>query len=97
MPFTLLAIGLVLLVAAVRNTQDDLFALVKGDFTGQKNFVYWILAFLVVGAIGRIPKLKPFSNAFLVLIIIVIFISNKGFFAKFQEAIGSTQISQQKV
>ena len=91
MPFSLLIIGIVLVVAAVRNTQDDLFTLVNGDLTGEKNFLIWILALLLIGAIGYAPKLKPVSNALLALVIIVILLSNRGFFASFQKQISSIQ------
>lgn len=75
MAFALLTIGLVLLVSAVRNTQGDFFTLVKGDFTGPNNFVYWIAAIGVIGAVGYIPKLKPLSTAFLVLVVLVLVIT----------------------
>jgi hypothetical protein len=90
MPFALLIFGIVLVVAAVRNTQDDLFGLVKGDMTGPKNFLYWFIALLFIGVLGYVPDLKKFSNTFLVLVIIVILLSNKGFFVKFQQQIGGT-------
>lgn len=75
MPFALLIIGVVLLVAGVRGTQDTLFGLLKGDFTGNSNFFYWFAAIVIIGMIGYIPKLKPISNAFLILIVMVLFLS----------------------
>lgn len=75
MPFALLIIGVFLLVAGVRDKQNDLFTLVKGDFSGPNNFVFWIVSILIIGAIGYIPKLKPLSTAFLVLVIVVLFLS----------------------
>lgn len=98
MPFALLIIGAVLLVSAVRNTQDDLFALTKGDFTGQANFVYWVVALLIIGGVGYIPKLKPISDAFFILVLVVLFLTKGnpqgvggGFFTKFTSALQSTQ------
>lgn len=93
MPFALLIIGAVLLVAGTRGTQDDLFNLVKADFTtqpGQPSFPHWMLAILVIGALGYVPALSKLSRAFLVLVIIVLFLSNGGFFQKFnQQLFGS--------
>ena len=83
MPFALLIIGVVLLVAGIRNTQCILFAEVEGDFTGTNNFFYWFLAIMIIGALGYVPKLKPISTALLVLVIVVLFLhkgANGGFF-----------------
>lgn len=92
MPFALLVIGAVLLVAGVRNRQDDLYTLVKGDFTGQHNFIFWFVAIMVIGSVGYIKPLKPLSNIFLVLIVVVLILANKGgFFSQFTQQIASTQ------
>lgn len=91
MPYALILAGLVMFVSGIRDTQDDLFRLVKGDFTGQRNFVFWFLAILGIGAVGYVPKLKPISNAFLVLVIVVLFLSNQGFFTQFMAQIKSTE------
>ncbi len=98
MPFALLIIGALLLVASIRNTQDELFTLVKGDLTGANNFVYWMVAILLIGVIGYIPKLKPVSVAFLASVIIVLFLKRGnpsgiggGFFSQFTTALGTTQ------
>jgi hypothetical protein len=90
MTFGFLLIGAVLLVAAVRNTQGQLFTLVAGDLTGPKNFVYWIVALWLIGAIGYAKPLKTFSDLFLALVVLGILLSNKGFFTAFQAQIGTT-------
>jgi hypothetical protein len=101
MAFALLIIGAVLLISAVRNTVDGpsgLFALVRNDFTGQANFIYWIAAILIIGAIGYIPKLKSLSVAMLGLVVLVLFLKKGdpttgvggGFFAQFVKGIGTT-------
>jgi hypothetical protein len=93
MTFGFLLIGAVLLVAAVRNTQGQLFHNVAGDFTGPRNFVYWVLAIWLIGAIGYAKPLKTFSDLFLALVIVGLLLSNKGFFASFQQQIGTTASS----
>lgn len=106
MPFALLIIGIVLLIAAVRNTYGatnavtggpGLGALLQNDFTGSNNFVYWVVAILIIGALGYIPKLKPLSVALLTLVIIVLLISKGnpsntggGFFQQLTTALGTT-------
>ena len=79
MPLALIVIAIVLLISAIRGTQSDLAALLKKDFTGEGNFLYWILALGSVGALGYIKPLRPISNAFLVLLLIVfVLAANKG-------------------
>lgn len=94
MAFALLIIGITLIVSAVRNTVTDLITLIKGDFSGQGNFLYWIAALLLVGAVGYIPRLKPISDGLLVAIVLAVLLSRgnpKGsynFFGKFTQALG---------
>ncbi len=99
MPFVLLIAGAVLLTSAVRNTQDNLFALVKGDFTGSNNFIYWFLAIFIIGSIGYIPKAKPVSTMFLALVVLVLVLTRGnpnatggGFFQQFTSQIQPAQV-----
>lgn len=102
MSFVFLIVGAILTIAGVRGTTEDsvngngdgrgLFPLVKGDFegTGQPHgFLVWFVAILVIGALGYVSELKPFANAMLALVIVVLLLSNKGFFAQLQNAIQS--------
>ena len=105
MPFALLIIGAVLLISAARGTITQgpnnslgLFTLIESDFTGSDNFVFWLVALLLIGAVGYVPKLKPISVAFLSLVIIVLFLKKGnasgvggGFFSQFTQGIASTQ------
>jgi hypothetical protein len=83
MPFALLLFGILFVIVGFRDTQSDLLTLVKGDFSGPNNFIYWVLSLFVIGAVGYIPKFKPISDAFLVLVLLVLFLSNQGFFTQF--------------
>ena len=95
MPFVLIVAGSVLLIAAVRNTQQQLFYLLALDFTGPKNFVFWVFSILVIGAVGYIPRLKPISDGFLILVILALFIrKGAGFFDMFQTQIATTQAAK---
>lgn len=85
MPFALIITGIVLVVAGVRGTEGDLFTLLKGDLSGPHNFEYWLISILIIGALGYIPDLKTLSRAFLVLVILVLLISNGGFFQNFNQ------------
>lgn len=88
MPYALLFVGILFLVVGFRGTQEEFLNLLKGDFTGEGNFLYWIVSLMVVGAIGFIPKLKPISDGFLVLILVVLFLKRgPGFFSQFQSQV----------
>jgi len=87
MPLALLVIGIIFLVAAIRGTQDDLFDILKDDFAGSNSFLIWGLAFFIIGAAGYYRPLLPLSRAFMVLIVVVLFLSNQGFFNKFMAQI----------
>lgn len=89
MPYALLIIGAVMLVAGIRNTYADLWNLVRNDFTSQGGFISWVAAIAIVGAMGYVPKLKPLSVAFMTLLLVVLIVSNGGVFAKLQQFIQS--------
>jgi hypothetical protein len=89
MSVALLVIGVLFLTAAVRGKQDLLFDTLKDDFTGPNNFIIWGLAVFLVSAVGYYRPLKPLSNAFLVLVFVVLFLSHRGFIEKFMAQIRS--------
>jgi len=98
MPFVLIISGTVLLIAAIRNTQQSLFYLMANDFTGKNNFVYWFLSILIIGAVGYIPRAKPISDGFLILVILALFLrKGTGFFDMFNRQIGYTQLTGPQV
>ncbi len=96
MAFVFIIIGTVLLIAGVRDTQGDLFTLLQNDFStsaqkqGQHSFLAWFVAILVIGALGYVEDLKPFSRAFMALVIIVLLLSNGGFFSQINSELGLT-------
>lgn len=82
-----IVVGAILVLVAVRGTEIDsakgasdgrgLWPLLKNDFEpGQKgNFLAWLVAILVVGAIGYIPQLESISSLFIALLIAVLVMS----------------------
>lgn len=89
MPFLLIFIGLLVLVTAVRGTTRALASLLIGDVLGTGGFLYWMVSVLIIGFLGYIKPIKPVSDAFLALLVLVLFLSpqNKGFFTQFNAAI----------
>ena len=94
MPILLSVVGIVLVIAGLRNRitggGPSLVSLLKQDFTGSNPFWKWAAAIFLIGAIGYIDELKPISRAFMVLVIIVFLFSNQGVFAKLQAVFTST-------
>lgn len=87
MPFFFIIVGLVMVISAVRGTHTELLCLLRNDFRGHNNFVYWTFAILVLGALGYIKTIQPATRMFMALIVVVLFLKNEGVFQKFQEAI----------
>jgi hypothetical protein len=90
MALSLVFAGIVLMIASFRNSQQDLYDLVAGDFTGPNNFIVWVFAIVLVGALGYIPKLRGFANALLAFVVLAIFLSKgKGFFDQLSSTVKS--------
>jgi hypothetical protein len=88
MPFVFLIFGILFLVVAVRGTQDAFFGLIRDEFTGPGNFVVWVLAIIVLGALGYIRAIRPVADAFVGLIILAMVLNNKGgVVTQFQQAV----------
>lgn len=90
MPFILLVGGVLLLVTAYQGTTKQLGAMLKQDVfggSGTNGLLLWLVVVAVIGGIGYVKPLKGLSDAFLVLVILVLFLSNAGFFANFNAAL----------
>jgi hypothetical protein len=97
MPVLFLFVGILFLTASVRGGEypKQLLDLFKKDLTGPNNFFVWLAAIGGIAAIGFVKELKPFSNAFLTLIFIVLIIvkkdkDGKDFFSSFISQLRST-------
>lgn len=73
MPFVLVILGAVLLVAAFNNTQSDLGAALQQDVPP---FVKWALAIAAVGALGWVPGMRTLSRWMTGLVLVVIVLAN---------------------
>lgn len=86
--------GILLIVAGIRNTvvngNPSLSSLLKDDFTGNPPFWKWLMAIMLIGAIGYIPNLAPISRAFMALVIVVFFLSNGGVFTELENTFKSS-------
>lgn len=87
MPLFLIIVGIALLVTAYQGTYADLGTQLEKDFSGSQNFLIWIAAIGVIGVLGYIKAFETPSRWMLALIILVLFISNNGFFSQFSSQI----------
>ncbi|HEY1880109.1 MAG TPA: hypothetical protein VGG68_09275 [Caulobacteraceae bacterium] len=84
MLLVVLAIGVVLIVSAVRNSYRALFTALGTDIP---SFVVWAAAILAVGAVGFVPGLRPVSRGVLALVLLVLILRNyQQIIAGFQSA-----------
>lgn len=84
-----------MIVTGAKGTYAQFGQQVAADFTGPGNFTYWIAAIGAVGAVGYIDALKTVSRLFMALLLIVLVLSNKGFFAKFSAALKQGPVAPQ--
>lgn len=84
MIIVLVLIAAILIIAALRDTQGDLFAALKEDVPA---FGVWSAALIALGMIGFIPGLKPVSRGLLALVVVVLFVNNyKAIVSGFEKA-----------
>jgi hypothetical protein len=86
-PYILIAVGIILFVTAIKGTTGKLGEYLGEDIFGARGYIYWIVAIFVVGAIGYIKPLQKLSDSFILLLVLVLLLGNKGFFAQFNAAI----------
>lgn len=85
-----------MVVTAAKGTHVALGNQLVKDFTGAGNFIYWIIALIIIGAISKTPQGEKIAKPFLVLVLTVMVIANKGFFAQFMNAVRSGPQASQR-
>lgn len=75
MAWGFLFVGALFLIAAWKKQHKELFALLKDDFSGSGNFFYWVLAIIALVALGTFRPIRPVTDAFLGLVILVIVVA----------------------
>jgi hypothetical protein len=91
MPLGFLILGAIVLVTALRNTHKQLGTMLAADFSGTGSFIYWIAALAIVGGLGYVPSFQAPSRALIVLLLVVLLLSNRGFFTQFSSALSTAQ------
>lgn len=91
MPFALLLIGAVLIVAGIRNKLTDLGSLLVGDFSGANNFFYWMAGIAAIGSLGYYKPMQETSRLFLALVVLSMLLADQGFFTQLVAALQSVK------
>lgn len=96
MPVALLVIGAVFVIVAVNGHGREFFSLLKGDFTGPDNFLFWLVVLFMIGAIGYIDELEPLADGFFVIVILALLLARQkdgrgGFFGMLQSQVNESQ------
>lgn len=91
MPFVFTIIAILFIVIGARGQSSNAIALLKSEFTGSGSFIQFLIAILIVGFIGYIKPLKLVSDGFLLLILISMFLADKGrVFSQFETDLQNT-------
>lgn len=89
MAWALLIFGFIGIIAAWKNRTDELYSILKENFTGPNNFILWTVAIVFLAVIGMNKTIRPVSDAFMGLIILVVILAayrkNKDVFKLFLE------------
>lgn len=89
MALALFFIGLILVVSGIKGTQSQLATLLASEFTGDNNFWAFIVGIFFLGALGYYPPLRNTSRLLIGLVLVVLVLSNGGFWQKLTAAIGN--------
>lgn len=73
MPALILLVGVVLVVAAIRDTHSTLFAALGQDVPA---FTVWAAAVVAIAVIGFVPGLRTVSRGLLALVLVVLVLNN---------------------
>ena len=73
MPIIQILVGLMLVDVGFKNNVGSFLTLLKGDV---KAFLSFALVIIILGSLGFSKTLRPFSNAFLILIFVAFFLHN---------------------
>jgi hypothetical protein len=83
MPLALLFVGILFVVIAYRGKQGDAAALLAEEFRPPNGFIQWGAAIGILAALGYVPVIRPIMRGMIGLVILVMLVSNRGFFSQF--------------
>lgn len=75
MPFFFLFLAVALLAIGVRGQASAAGSLLASEFTGPNSFIQWFLAVMILGLVGYYKPVRPFADALLGLVIVVMILA----------------------
>lgn len=78
MPFLLLLLGIVMLMAAINGRHKELGDLWLSQVQGPNNFLNILFVLLLLAGMGSISALRPLAIAFMGLLLLVLVLTNSG-------------------
>lgn len=78
MPFALIIIGIILAIAAYRDTLPELFSIIKDVTKDSQGFGYWVIASVILGFAASVQSIKQPVNMFMILLMVVLLIRKRG-------------------
>lgn len=80
-----------MVIVGARGTYAEFSSRVLAEFQGplRGSFLGWFISLVAVGALGYIQDLQQISRYLLALVILVLFLSHKGFFEQFMAALNT--------
>lgn len=97
MALALFFIGLILVITGVKGTQGQLATLLASEFTGAGNFWAFIFGIFFLGALGYYPPLRNTSRMLIGLTLLVLILSNGGFWQNLVAAVNAPQKAAREV
>lgn len=91
MALGLFFMGLILVVSGIKGTQSQLASLLASEFSGAGNFWAFIFGLAFLGMLGYIPGMRNTSRALICLTLLVLMLSNRGFWSNLVEAVNNPQ------
>lgn len=83
----LLILGVAFIAIGVRGKAEQAGEILADDLSGRNSFVPWIAAVMIVAVVASYGPFRRVGVAFYGLMLVVLFLSNDGFFDKFRQQI----------
>ena len=85
----ILVFGIIILIAGIRGRADTLGTTLSNQLTGDKSFVYWLAAVVILALIAQSDTFSPIASGILTVALITYVIKDGGVFDNFVKALNA--------